>query len=377
MITLFIISILLTFLYSLFIFSIYFGLKKLSDSKIKSSDKLPSVTLLIPFRNEEENIKKSIEAVNQIEYEIDKLEVIYINDSSNDSSIQIFDQTEKRDFIKLIHLQTDNQKSAGKKRGILFGIENSKNDIIVTTDADCFFEKDWLKNLISNFNEKTALVAGPVDLIVKPNFIGSFQRLEFAGLNLSAAGLIAINKPIICSGANLAYRKKVFIEVGGFGDTINYSSGDDDFLLQKIASLGKWNIKFAYSKSAKVFTNGKENLSGFVNQRARWASKGFRYESISTILLLIIIFLFYIMIPIQLILFFLGNSIIGISLIAAVFAKLLSEFLVMQKGLNDLYDKSLLRYFLTAEIFQIPYIIISPIIGIFGKFNWKGRNLNK
>ena len=83
------------------------------------------------------------------------------------------------------------------------------------------------------------------------------------------------------------------------------------------------------------------------------------------------------MIPIQLILFFLGNSIIGISLIAAVFAKLLSEFLVMQKGLNDLYDKSLLRYFLTAEIFQIPYIIISPIIGIFGKFNWKGRNLNK
>lgn len=52
------------------------------------------------------------------------------------------------------------------------------------------------------------MVAGPVDFETDGNFFSDFQRIEYAGLILTGAGLIGIGKPTICSAANLAYRKK-------------------------------------------------------------------------------------------------------------------------------------------------------------------------
>ncbi len=374
---LFIISILLSLFYFGFILSIYFGLKKINSQNGSRKSELPSVTILIPFRNEKDNLERSIESMNMLDYDENKIEIYFINDNSTDDSIKIFNSTKKKNYIQLINLELDKSNSARKKKAILKGIENSNNDIIVTTDADCYSEKNWLKNLVNHFDYQTALVAGPVDLVVTSNLIGAFQRIEFAGLNLTAAGLISIGMPLICSAANLAYRREVFNEIGGFGKSIKYSSGDDDFLIQKIAACKKWKIKFAYLKSAKVFTEGKLTFREFLNQRARWASKGFSYESTYTVVLLILLFLFYMFIPIQIILVLFGSKIILVSLFLTVVLKLIAEYLVMNKGLNDLYEKSLLKYFLAAEIIQIPYIILSPLIGIFGKFSWKGRSLKK
>ena len=379
MMILFVISILLSIFYFGFIFFIYLGLKKLSGMTIHESESrsYPSVTLLIPFRNEEVNLVRAINCVNNLVYPQDKLEVFFINDNSTDNSLEIFNNAHKKSFINLLNLDENESSKARKKRAILYGIENSRNEIIITTDADCFFTDKWILETIHYFDDQTALVAGPVDLVVNDSWFGGFQRIEFAGLNLAAAGLISIGKPIICSAANLAYKRSVFEEVGGFGDTIKYSSGDDDFLLQKIASLRKYKIRFSYSLENKVYTEGKDTINGFVNQRARWASKGFGYEKISTVLLLVLIFLFYLFIPFQLIMIVFGNSIFMVALIFAIALKIYSEFLVMKKGLTDLYDKSLLKFFLLAEFLQIPYIILSPLIGIFGKFSWKGRSLKK
>ena len=121
--------------YIYFILSIYFGLSKHSSGEqLKVLDEF--VSLLIPFRNESENILRSLESVKNQTYPKDKFEVIYINDSSTDESLSKLMSAEKSSNVKIISLPDDFLPNAHKKRAVRFGIENCKGEIIVTTDAD-------------------------------------------------------------------------------------------------------------------------------------------------------------------------------------------------------------------------------------------------
>ena len=130
-----------------------------------------------------------------------------------------------------------------RKRAIRYGIEQSIGDIIVTTDADCIYADDWLSSLVSNFEDSVGFVSGPVEFKDNGNVFSKLQKLEFAGLIFTGAGLIGAGKPTICNAANIAYRKKAFDEVNGFEYDMDLSSGDDELLMQKIAQDTEYKCK--------------------------------------------------------------------------------------------------------------------------------------
>ena len=152
------------------------------------------------------------------------------------------------------------------------------------------------------FDKETAFVSGPVEFESDGSLFHELQKLEFSSLILVGAGLIGIGKPIICNAANLGFRKSVFNEVGGYEDNLNLSSGDDEFLMQKIARETNYKVKFCFEKEAKSFTKPNNSISEFYQQRKRWASKGFHYKDYGIVLKLILIFLFYLSLPAQIIL---------------------------------------------------------------------------
>ncbi len=362
--------------YFYFLFSIYNGLKKL---KYWGNDNLPEefVTVIIPFRNESDNILQSLKSIEMQDYPRDTFEIIYVDDSSTDDSLNKLKSNISTDNIRVISVPEELAKKAHKKRAIKFGIENSKGEIIVTTDADCTHKKNWLSTLLSGFDNKTALISGPVEFIEKKGFFNRLQKLEFASLIITGAGLIGIKKPIICNGANLAYRKSAFNEVGGFKGQMELSSGDDEILMQRIWKKTDYKIKFCVNKDAITYTKGNKNINQFYNQRKRWASKGLFYELKSTITSIIFIFLFYLSLLLLTILSFIYPKIYLPFLTVIFLLKVLFEFLVMKKGTGLLFNKKMLRYFLIAEILHIPYILISVFAGIFGNFEWKGRQLSR
>ncbi len=132
--------------------------------------------------------------------------------------------------------------------------------------------------------KNTAFVSGPVEFMSNGSFFYEIQKLEFSSLIFVGAGLIGIKSPIICNAANLGFRKSVFFEVGGYNDNLLLSSGDDEFLMQKIARQTNYDIKFCLNKNAIAYTLPNENLSQFYQQRKRWASKGFHYVDKSIVL---------------------------------------------------------------------------------------------
>ncbi len=371
-----IIFILLLAHYIFFLMKIFSGLNKL---KLSTSISIPEefISVIIPFRNEEKNILVNLKSIEDQDYPKEKFEVIYIDDSSEDNSLKLLQDNKIADNIKVLSVPEKFSVNAHKKRAVRYGIENSSGQIIVTTDADCVHDKKWLSSLVSNFDEETGFVSGPVEFIDGQTLFSKIQKLEFAGLIFTGAGLIGSGSPTICNAANIAYRKKAFDEVGGFKNQMGLSSGDDELLMQKIAKDTDYKVRFSVNKNSIVRTHSNKNIAEFYHQRKRWASKGLFYGDKNLIIKLILIFLFYIGLVFQPILAITLSSYFYISLVASILLKSVFEYLILTSGKKILFNDLSLKPFLIAEFLQVPYIIIAGFVGAFGNLKWKERKIKR
>lgn len=362
--------------YLYFLHRVYKGLNKLSGVGTK---KIHSefVSVIVPFRNESENILNTYISLSNQNYPQARYEIIFVDDNSQDDSYNKLKREIKLSNVKLLSVPDDYSINAHKKRAIRYGIENAEGEFIITTDADCIHNNDWLKSLLSFFDEQTGFVSGPVEFNADKSLFSRMQKLEFAGLVITGAGLIGAGSPTICNAANIAYRKTAYDEAGGFTFQMNLSSGDDELLMQKIHKNTNYKVKFALDKDAIVKTSANSTVNEFYQQRKRWASKGLFYNDKTLIFKLILIYLFYISLPVQLAMGILYSPIIIITLTISISLKMLFEFCLLKKGSKLIFNIKNLDVFLLSEIIHIPYIIIAGISGSFGNFVWKNRKISR
>lgn len=362
--------------YLLFLQRIFRGLNSLQAS---NNQYLPHefVSVIIPFRNESGNILANLISIESQLYPSQKYEVIYVDDSSEDNSAELLKNNIKKNNIRVISVPEDFSKNAHKKRAIRYGIKNAGGDIIVTTDADCHYNEEWLKSLLLTFDSLTGFVSGPVEFEENSSAFSKFQKFEFAGLVLCGAGLIGSGHPTICNAANIAYRRKVFNEVGGFNDNMNLSSGDDELLMQKISKDTDFKVKFCIDKNAIVKTRANKTARDFYQQRKRWASKGLFYSDKLLVLKLILIYSFYVSLVVQMFLGLFFHQIFLISFLISLTLKILLEFRILSKGKRIIFNDLQLKHLFISELLQIPYIILAGLVGAFGNYLWKSRKVKR
>ncbi len=359
-------------LYVFKIATIYAGLWKLSSGQNKQQ--FP-VTILVPARNEEQNIGRCLESLVQQSYPPALLEIVVIDDDSQDRTAEIVQGYCRRHAnVRLISLGRCPSGVAPKKRALQFGIDAARGEIMVTTDADCVASPHWIEQMITYFEPDVGMVVGWV--LMAPDKLSSLfsniQALEFLGLTAAGMGSIGLGEPLIANGANLAFRKTVFRQVHGYRDEQHIISGDDDLLLQKIDRTTDWKIRGAISPPTFVFTQPMVDLNDFINQRIRWASKSLRYKKISLVIFLVATYLFYLLLMISLPFSIRYFSIFPYPVLALIL-KLIVDFLIIVKATAMVEQPKLRKYFLLAELFQIPYIIYVGFASIVQKFEWKGR----
>lgn len=362
--------------YLIFIAIVFAGLKKLTSVKSQNNNS-HFVSVIVPFRNESESILHCFKSLTEQDYPNDSYEIIFVDDFSIDDSLEKLLKNVNSANVKVIAVPEEYSVNAHKKRAIRYGIEKSSGEIIVTTDADCTHPNNWLSTLISFFDDKTGFVSGPVEFENGPTLFEKFQKLEFAGLVITGAGLIGSGKPTICNAANIAYRKKVYEDVGGFTYQMNLSSGDDELLMQKIKRDTGYRVEFANHHDAIVKTFPNRTVSEFYQQRKRWASKGLFYNDKFLILKLILIYLFYISLPLQLILGLFCSEYFILTFSISFILKILFEYMILKRGIKLFLDRKILKVFLPAEILHIPYIIIAGISGALGDYVWKSRKIKR
>lgn len=364
-------SIVLLLCYSFFLFLVLRGINRVKNEK---SGRIPHefISVIIPFRNESDNILLSLKSIANQDYPPEKYEVIYINDCSEDDSIDLICSAEKPGNIRILTSAPGPSGKHSKAQALQYAIQESRGDIIVSTDCDCFHEPNWLSSLLSYYDSNTAFISGPVAFKHNETLFEILQSIEFGGLVLTGAGLLGSDTPVICNAANLSFRKNVYEKLKeNSGDFT--PSGDSEFLMREIASKTKFKIKFAFSKSATVYTRANSTFSQFLQQRKRWANNSLSYNKS---FLLSVIFLFLLSIPFQLLLGAFAIPLLLFSAFISFICKACIEYLVLRKGIGLIYDQLKISYFLLAELLHIPYIIIAVIAGAFGNLEWKNRKLN-
>lgn len=334
---------------------------------------LPLVTVIVPARNEAANIAACVQAILAQDYPADRLELIVVNDHSEDATVALASAAAANAHnFKLIQLEAQ-PGAAYKKAAVARGIAAARGELIVTTDADCHMGPDWLSAMVAQFDADTAMVSGPV-VLESNSVFGQFQALEFMGLIAVGAAGIAAGQPTMCNGANLAYRKAVFEEVGGFAGIDHIASGDDELLMHKIAALGKYQIRFAQARAAVVHTHAQERWTDFKRQRIRWVSKSTHYKRAGITWTLVLSYLAMLGFPLLVVGGIWDGRLWGLAGIHLLM-KLLAEFAVLYRA-AVFFDKLRLLIWLPMEqVAHIAYVLWVGVAGNRRSYEWKGRNV--
>jgi len=266
---------------------------------------------------------------------------------------------------------------AHKKFAIETGIGFAKGDLIVTTDADCRSNTGWLQAIASFYEETGAkFIAAPVKIEGDRTFLSIFQTLDFITLQGITGAAVFKKIHSMCNGANLAYEKKAFYEVGGFRGIDAIPSGDDMLLMHKIYEKYPGLVFFLKHPQAIVSTNAETGWRGFVNQRVRWASKADQYDDQRIFRVLLLVYIMNLL--------FLGlvfasfwNSWLLWLLLMGLFIKTVVEYPFVRSVAGFFGQGDLMVYFPWLQPFHILYTVVIGWLGKFGSYRWKDRKINK
>ena len=332
---------------------------------------LPLVTVLVPARNEEANIGVLLTALQAQQYPASRLEIIVIDDHSEDQTAAVVTTFKG---ITLLRLHAADINSY-KKKALEEGVSHAQGELIVCTDADCMPGPHWIEQLVSVYQKKqAAFIAAPVVLHYQQNWLGYLQALDFMVLQgITGAGLHRGNL-LMSNGANLAYPKTVFTAVNGYAGADHIASGDDFFLLHKIAELYPARIVYLKSKQAIVSTAAQETWGGFLQQRIRWASKSTHYKKGRLQAVLSLVWSY------NLVLLILGlaglceNRYLLIFL-AGWIIKTMLEWSFVSEVASFFDRKALLKKFFWLQPLHMAYTVVAGVLGLKGNYRWKGRTV--
>jgi cellulose synthase/poly-beta-1,6-N-acetylglucosamine synthase-like glycosyltransferase len=284
------ISLILIALYTLLILRYRYSWRCYPEYRPGTRKGIPSLTLIVPFHNEETNLPALLYDLEKQDFPQEKMQVLLIDDHSSDASIRVASYfCHSRSNAGVLSLP---EGKTGKKEALQLGLENARYDLITTTDADCRLGPSWLSSVASMYQEKMpAMIIGLVfpEEACKGLF-GYFQQIELLSLAGAAAASAIRGRPVFCSGANLAYRKEI---LAGYGDPYfkSASSGDDTFLLLQIKGMYRQKIQVLKSKEAIVRTRLAKNPAEFMGQRSRWVSKSRYYRDPEIVYVSLLVFL--------------------------------------------------------------------------------------
>ena len=363
---------LLTTLFTVVIAFLIIGWGLVKKPRVKTSGHITRVTILIAARNEEEKIHLTIEDILAQDYSKELTEIIIADDHSTDRTSAIIKSYAGRG-VKLLQLNEDKPLNSYKKKAIGLAIGMSTGDLMVATDADCRMGGKWLSTIVGYFEaNQPYMISSPVSYFEEKSLFERMQTLEFYTLIATGAAFIGHNHASTCNGANLAYRKDIFYEVGGFMGIDDLASGDDELLLQKVAARFPGKIGFLKSFDAIVYTHAKHNLKEFLQQRRRWASKSVKYKDKKVVAVVVGLWLFNVSVGVNLLLGFYNNVFFEICAGQLLLMALL-ELILLWPVTSFFKRRSLLVLIPISIPLYVTYFIYIGLIGNKGKYLWKGR----
>lgn len=327
------------------------------------------VTVIVPARNEAHRLRTLLNDLALQRHA--SFEVIVVDDHSQDDTYSIAAEYQHADErFHVVH-----GLGEGKKQAIAEAVARARGTIVVTTDADCRVPPGWLETISAEFYDASVqLVFGGVRM-ASHNFFASMQAIEFSSLIGSGAAAAALQHPIMCNGANLAYRKAAFEAVNGYEGNAHIASGDDEFLLRKIAAKFPRSIRFAHGRGAVVSTLPCGTLRELAQQRLRWAGKWRHNGSVLARAMAVYVLLVQLLVLACAGFLFVATGPLQIAAAIFLCVKLLLEAAFLTMVARRLEIRWNWLAFMSLQIVYPFYIVLTGLLSLAAPTHWKGRRV--
>jgi glycosyltransferase involved in cell wall biosynthesis len=334
---------------------------------------LPStkVTVLVPARNEAGNIAQVLACLQAQNYPVELFEILVIDDNSDDGTVTIALSLNVRTLSLRDGLQ-------GKKAAITYGVAQASGDLIITTDADCQMDSDWVSAIVQYYETHNhRIITGPVSfqrvISTKGNrLLYHFQSLDLMGLMFITAGSLRFKFPHMANGANFAFEKKLFNALNGYSGIDNTPTGDDILFLLKANSHYPGCAAFIKSKQAIVSTAPITKWAEFWQQRRRWVSKSDGFGDGRLTAILVFYYLYALLtLGFGLTMFFKPFFVLPFAVLFL--GKLVSEVVIMAYSAAFFGKVKEMLWFLPAQIMHVYYVLRIGIEAKMYKYSWKNR----
>jgi len=356
-------------LYCLAIIALIYGFSKVNSFEYLDLIPKTKFSIIVPFRNEAENLPKLLNSLTKLNYPNDLFEVILVDDES-EAEFQVSSFKFQVSVIKTIRVS-----NSPKKDAISTAMKTVENDWIITTDADCTFPNNWL-SVLDNYIQlhQVSMISGAVTYDTNNTFLHCFQQLDLASLQGATIGSFGLKKGFMCNGANFAYTKSFFKELNGFEGNDRIASGDDVFLLQKAISNFPEKVCYLKSKNNIIITKPMNDWKSLFYQRVRWASKTTSYESSFGKGLGLVVLA--------------GNVvwILGVgcwvldfvafqNIVVVFLSKFVVDSILIYKT-NLFLTKMRIRNLVLSSLIYPFFSVSVALYSLFGKYEWKGRKFS-
>ena len=328
------------------------------------------VSVIVAARDEERVLGNCLRALRHQEY-AGELEVIVVDDRSRDRTAPIVRELAAAwPVLRLVQVTSPTLRCP-KKNALATGIECSRGELLLFTDADCEPSPDWVRSTVDAFGEGVGMVTGYAAPGNGQRWIHKVLALDNLAVAAMGAGSAGMGEPLSCSGRNLAYRRCVYDEVGGFASSGHLVGGDDVYMMRSIRAQTDWMIVYNADPLAWVTSDpGSGAVGAVLQQKLRHASKAGRYSGPAR-LLGVSVYAFHLLTVVALCKALAGGGGAVVTVVWA--ARWLADWALLRHFATHFTRDGarLLRYLPYLEFAYLPYVLLAVPLGSMGLFRWR------
>jgi cellulose synthase/poly-beta-1,6-N-acetylglucosamine synthase-like glycosyltransferase len=257
------------------------------------TEHLPTVSILVAARNEEDDLPRLLASLDDLDYPEEKLEILIADDQSTDRTATLAaawaGSRVNRKVFFVSPEQVELYQRNGKANALAILGREACGELLFFTDADCEVPKSWLRTGIGCFGQQTGLLIG-ITQVKSSSFFGKMQEVEWWNTLGIVKVVTDLRLPTTGLGNNMVISKAAYLASGGFEGLAH--SVTEDLEISKAIRAAGFDIRQQVSEGFLVKTKAEDGWMSFLRQRKRWVT-GAMTLSLPWKIMLILQFLFF------------------------------------------------------------------------------------
>lgn len=222
----------------------------------------PKVSIIIPTYNESRIIKYKLENIVKLTYPADSLEIVVVDSDSTDDTVRIAHDFSEKEKIQNIKILVEGERK-GKSHALNYALEYCEGNIIVISDADCFWPSDILEKALPYLSDPSVgAIGGPKILFNSDQtWITRMEETYLKSANFMRVGESKAGSTVFFEGGFSAFKKEALEKFDP------YATGSDD--CGTIIGVIEKNYRAMLVKDAKFYSSFPSTFRGKIDIKLR------------------------------------------------------------------------------------------------------------